>query len=130
MTTRTRPWSRTKCVQRARRLPELVGGPGCALQSDPDVLQDGEVRERRGDLERPHDAAARDLRRLLGRDVVVVVEDLAGGRDEELGEQVEDGRLARAVRADQRVDVAALDLQVHVIDRAESLEFLHESTSL
>ena len=41
------------------------------------------------------------------RDVLAVEQDGAGGRLEELGEQVEAGRLAGAVGADQRVDRAA-----------------------
>jgi hypothetical protein len=48
-------------------------------------------------LERAHDAAARGLRGLLVRDVVAVEGDGARGGRQELGQQVEERGLARAV---------------------------------
>ena len=69
-------------------------------------------------------------RRLLAGDVVAVEEDLPARRRQELGEQVEAGGLAGAVRADQRVDRAAAHLQVHVVDRDEALELLGELARL
>ena len=46
---------------------------------------------------------------------------------QEFGQQVEEGGLAGAVGADQRVDMAAPDLQVHLVDGHEALEFLGQA---
>ena len=66
----------------------------------------------------------RHVGRLQRGDVLALVEDAAAGRLEELGQQVEAGGLAGAVRADQRVNGAALDAQVDAVDRDEAGEFL------
>jgi hypothetical protein len=42
-------------------------------------------------------------------------------------EKVETGRLAGAIGTDQRMDAAAADGQVHVLDRDESLELLGQA---
>src|SRR5690606_8447543 len=63
---------------------------------------------------------------LLDRDVLAVEEDLAPGGDQELGQEIEHRRLARAVGTDQRVDMPALATQVHVVDRHEAAELLDE----
>ncbi len=63
-------------------------------------------------------------------DVAPVVGDRAAGRLQELGQQVEAGGLAGAVRPDQRVDRALLDLQRHVVDGDEALELLGEAHRL
>ena len=68
-------------------------------------------------------------RRLRG-DVAPVVEDRARGRAMELGEQVEAGRLAGAVRADQGMDGSAPDAQVDLVDGNEPLELLGELAGL
>ena len=64
------------------------------------------------------------------RDVLAVVDDLAAGRDQELGEQVEEGGLAGAVGADQRVDLTAAHPQVDVAHRDEAVELLRQATRL
>ena len=48
-------------------------------------------------------------------------------RRQKLGQQVEERGLARAIRADQRMDLAALHLQVDVAHRDETLEFLGQA---
>jgi hypothetical protein len=48
----------------------------------------------------------------------------AGGRLEEVREQVEAGGLAGAVGADERVDTAPPHLQGHILDCYETLELL------
>src|SRR5262249_5858600 len=70
------------------------------------VLEDGEARERLHDLERPGDAAPADLVRAQAVDPLAFEEDLAGGRAEVSVEEVEERRLARAVRADEPEDLA------------------------
>ena len=60
--------------------------------------------------ERPvGDEAERGLRRLgLGRQVVAVDEDAAGGRLEQAGDHADGRGLAGAVRAEEAVDLAGL----------------------
>jgi hypothetical protein len=60
---------RVELVHGRHRLPEAVVDAELALQRDLHVLQHRELREHGRDLERAHDAAARDLRRFLVRDV-------------------------------------------------------------
>src|SRR5690606_3075447 len=89
--------------------PEVERLARLALQADAYIFQYGQVREHRRDLERADDAAPRDLGRTFAGDVVAVEEDLARRRRQKLREQVETRGLAGAVRADQRVNLAAPD---------------------
>ena len=66
----------------------------------------------------------RDLERLQPDDVLAVEEDFAAGRHVQPGDHVEDGRLARAVRTDQPVELALLHGQVEVAHRAQAAEDL------
>ena len=52
--------------------------------------------------------------------------DLPARRRQEMREQVEAGRLARAIRPDQRVDCVAPHAQIDVLDRDEALELLRQ----
>ena len=88
------------------------------------------VREHGGDLEGAHDAAACRLGRLLVRDVHALEADGAARGRQELGQQVEEGRLAGTIGADQRVDLAAAYTQVDVIDCDEPAEFLDQLSCL
>ncbi len=115
-----------ECVQAGLGLPEMEAGAQLALQADAHVLQHGEVREHGRDLERSHHAGARHLGCLVAGDVLALVEDLARGHGQELGEQVEHGRLAGPVGADQRVDGASPDLEIDLVDRDKSLEIAGE----
>src|SRR5262249_45607445 len=89
-----------------------------------------EVGKYRRQLERAHDAAACHLRGLLERDVLAAIDDLAAARDHELGEKIEEGGLAGAVRADERVDVAAAHPEVDAAHGNETAELLGESAGL
>jgi hypothetical protein len=60
----------------------------------------------------------------LARDVLPLKRIVAPRRFEELGQQIEAGGLAGAVRADQRVDMPAPDLQVDVVDGDEAANSL------
>jgi hypothetical protein len=82
------------------------------------------VREYGGDLERTHHAEPRDLRRLLVGDVRAVEIDATAGRRQELGREIEDGRFPGAVRADQRVDRATVNVERQVLDRREPEKLL------
>src|SRR5450631_4427870 len=101
-----------------------------SLHGDADVLDHREVREHGRDLERANDAAPRDRRGLVGRDVTAFEENVPRGRNEELGQQVEARRLAGAVRSDQGVDRAAPHAQVDLVDGDEALELLREGLRL
>ena len=66
-----------------------------------------QMRKHRRDLEGPRQPHAGDRRRRAAGDVATVEVDAAGGRRQEVGQQVEAGRLAGAVRADQGMDRVA-----------------------
>ena len=78
------------------------------------------------DLEGADDAAANPLVRGERGDVVAVEEDGPGGRLENAGEQVDQRRLAGAVRPDQGVAGAALELERDVVGRRQAAEALDE----
>ena len=75
-------------------------------QRDLHVLAHGHGRERRGDLEGASDAEPPDLARRLARGVLAQQRDPAAVGNLLAVEHVEAGALARAVRADQRQDLA------------------------
>ena len=105
-------------------LPEMERRRQRALQADAHVFEHGQVGKHCGHLERADDAAARDLRWLFQGDVLAAVDDLAAGGNQELGEQVEEGRLAGAIGADQRVDLSTAHPQVDVAHGDEATELL------
>ena len=80
--------------------------------------------EHRRNLERPDEPQPRNIGRLEISDVAPVERDPTAGRRDEFRQHVETGRLARAVRPDQRVDRPTLDAQRNVTDRAEITEAL------
>src|ERR1700686_832633 len=84
------------------------------------------MREHRRNLERAHEPEARNVRGPDGGNVLALVEDLAARRAQKLGEEIKARGLAGAVRPDERVDRAALDPEVHSVDRHEACEFLGE----
>src|SRR5690606_12012261 len=57
------------------------------------------------------------------------VGDPAPRRRQELGQQVEAGCLAGAIRADQGMDLPLAHLQVHAFDGEKTLEFLRQIVS-
>ena len=83
--------------------------------------------EHRRNLERPDEPQPRDVGRLEIGDVAPVERDPTAGRRDEFRQHVETGRLARAVRPDQRVDRPTLDAERNVADRAEITEALAEA---
>src|SRR3712207_2943678 len=64
-----RPRLSVKGVQDALGAPEIEGIAALPLQGDAHVLEHGEVREHRRDLERAHEPAPGDVGGLQGRDV-------------------------------------------------------------
>ena len=73
-------------------------------------------REQPHVLERAHDAGARDLGGLPGRDVLAAQHDAAARRALEPGEHVHERRLAGAVGADQAEDPPSLQRQIDAVD--------------
>ena len=70
---------------------------------------------------------------LVGRragDVLAQQGDLAAGRLQELGQQVEDGGLAGPVGTDQGMDARVRDVDVDVVDGGEAREIPAEAVSL
>ncbi len=98
-----------------------------ALQRDPDVFERGQMRKYRRDLERTDQPEPRHIGRRHRGDVLPLVEDPARRRLQELGQQIEAGRLAGPVRADQRVNAATADLEIDIANGEETREFLGQS---
>src|SRR3981081_4587841 len=96
-------------VEPACRPPEAERAAAPALQRDAHVLQHCQMGKDRGDLEGAHEAEARDIGRRERRDVAALVDDAAARRLQELGEEIETGGLAGAVRPDEGVNGAARD---------------------
>ena len=80
-------------------------------------LQRRQPAEELVDLECAHDAASHPPVRRQAGDVVAIEPDRAGARLQGAGEQVDQGRLAGAVRADQGVAGAEPDLERDVVRR-------------
>ena len=97
------------------------------VQAEKDVLQRRHLLEESGQLERAHQSPPDDLMRPEPGDVVAVEPDGAGRRPDEAGQQIEAGRLARAVRANQADDLAFGDGQIDMVDGGESAEIPGEA---
>ena len=107
--------------------PEIEGMPVLTLQRDPDIFQRGQMRKHRRNLERAHQAQPRHVGRRHRGDVLSLVQDLAGRRLQELGQQIEARRLAGPVRTDQRVNAATADPKIDIANGEETREFLGQS---
>src|SRR5699024_2495691 len=64
-------------VENLVRTPEVVGQAEVALQGHAHVVEYGQVRKHRGDLERAHDAQVGDVRGLAVGDGFALVDDRA-----------------------------------------------------
>jgi len=117
-------------MQRALASPEMKRSAQLTLQTDTNVLQCRQMRKHSGNLEGTDDAATRDLRRTLARDVDAVKDDLTRSGHEKFGEQIEAGGLACAVGPDERMNRTALHAQVHAIDCGKTLELTCEPARL
>lgn len=93
-----------------------------ALQPEANILEHAQVGEYRRNLEGAHHAGAGHLGRGHLRDVLTLVENLPGSHWQELGQQIEHRRLARAIGADKGVYGTAPDLDIDPIDCNETLE--------
>jgi hypothetical protein len=102
--------------------PQPVGFAGVGDQRHLHVLGDGHRAEGGGDLEGAGDAAAADFARRQPGDVAVREADRSAVRLELAVDDVEAGRFAGAVGADQGQKLAARHREAHVIDGANGAE--------
>jgi hypothetical protein len=111
-----------------RRVPPRVtdagGGSAAVEPGDGDVLENGQPGHRADQLERAADAERRPPIRRQPRHLPPAEVDGAAVGYVAARDQVEDGRLAGAVRADQPDDLARPDGQRDAVDRAEPAEGL------
>ena len=94
------------------------------------VLLDRHVEEEPQRLERARDAELRDLVRREADEVAALEQHLALVGPVDTGDQVEQRRLARAVRPDHADDLALVDVQVEVGDHVQAAERLRDSLEL
>ena len=95
-----------------------VGVP--QVRTHQEVLHDGEAREWFHDLECAPDAELGTLVRGCVRDLATLEEDASTGNPHRATHQVEEGGLARAVRADEAHDLPFRNGKLHVVDRHEA----------
>ena len=88
------------------------------LEPELDVLRDGEMREERVVLEDEADVAV--LGGHLG-DILAVDVHAAAGGIEQSGDDPQQGRLARTAGAQQREELARLDVQVGIVERGHAV---------
>ena len=103
-------------LQVGQELPERVAVAERPEHAAAQVLEHREPAEDVGDLEAARQAEPVDLVRLQAVDALAVEQDLAAGRAEAAADEVEQGRLAGAVRADDRDALARRDREVGAAD--------------
>jgi hypothetical protein len=120
--------------QRGRGPVELgpvdAAEPAGRLPAHEDVLRDAEVREQRGLLVDDGDAGRLRVGRAAEGQLRAVEDDRAGVRAVHAGEQLDDRRLARAVLADKRVDLAAVERERDVAGGRHGAERLRDTADL
>src|SRR5215212_8910591 len=117
-------------IEHRFRTPEIERLPVLTPQRPPYVLQRGQMRKHRRYLERAYQAKTRYVCRRHRRDILSLVEDLAGRRLQELGKQIEARGFAGPVRTDQRMDAAAPNPKLDIANSEESRELLGQSAGL
>jgi hypothetical protein len=92
------------------------------VAADQQVFEHAQVAEQAEVLEHPRDAVARDVVRLLADQLAALEQDRADLRAVHRRDAVEERGLARAVRADHRLQMTLRHGQRHAIDRAHTRE--------
>src|SRR5581483_892841 len=105
-----------RVAQPAQPVPEGVAVPERPEDRAAHVVEDGEVVEDVADLEAAAQSAALDLEGAEPGDVLALQLDRSGGHRKTRADQVEERRLARAVRTDDRVPLALVHDQVDAAD--------------
>jgi hypothetical protein len=98
--------------------------------ADQDVFERGHRREQADVLERPRHAPCEDAVGSRVCDVLAFEEDPARRRPVQAGEHVEEGRLAGAVRTDDRDDRFLGDVEADVVDCRQAAERLRDRERL
>src|SRR6266567_731287 len=91
-----------------------------------DVLERGHVEKDLQVLERAPDAGSGEFVRRRAGKVALAEDDAARARHIDAGQEVEQGRLARAIGADDRMNRSGSGLPREIIDGAHSAEFLRQ----
>src|SRR6185437_13318404 len=94
------------------------------------VLFHGQIQEKAQRLEGARDPAARDLVRLEAEDRLPLEANVPGVGLVDARHEVEQRRLARAVRPDHADDLALVDVQVEPVDAREAAEVLRHALDL
>ena len=89
------------------------GGHVAGFEAELDVLADGEPRQQRERLEDHRDTGVR------GDDGLVPIDRAAAGRGDEAGQAAQQRGLARAGLAEQRDDLAVVELEADVVEHHE-----------
>ena len=108
--------------QRGEVLARLVA------RGEQHVVHDRHAGQHAGELEGANQPEIGDAVRRHAGNVAAGEPDGAGIRPAKAAEEVEHGRLAGAVRADQRGDRAALDVEARAGDGEQAVEGLHRAT--
>ena len=87
-----------------------------------DVIEYRKVSEETDILERSGDTGLVDIHDSLSGSILAVKDDPAARGIVYLGQKIEDGRLSRAVGADQTYDLTVIDLHVEVVDSCQTAE--------
>ncbi len=98
--------------------------PAAAGLVHEDVLRHGEVREHQGLLVDAGDAQRLRIGRAAQLDLLAVHQQLAGVRAVEAGHHLDQGRLAGAVLAHQRVDLTRVEIERDAAERVRRAEAL------
>jgi hypothetical protein len=97
------------------------------LQRHPHILERGQMREYRRNLERAHQAEASHVGWSHRSNIPALVQDFAGRGLQELGQEVEACGFAGPVRTDQRMNTAAANPKIDIANREEARELLGQS---
>ena len=119
-------------LAQAPGVEQHVGQPRRRAQpvADDQVVEHRRAVEQGRGLERARHAEPGDLVRAQAGHVLPLEQDLARTRRVRAGDQVEEGGLAGAIGADDRVDMAGFERHGHVVHRGQPAEFLGEVADL
>src|SRR5262249_61027782 len=93
----------------------------------PQILRDTETLEPDGDLVLEPDSEAPDCVPRPASDLLPIEDDASTAGAKLTGDELEEGALARAVRADQAAQLPASHLEIHAGDRPDAAEPLLEA---
>jgi hypothetical protein len=99
------------------------------LRREAHVLAHAKRRKDVAALEGARDPLLRHAVHRQTGDLLAGKEHLARVRLERTGDEVEHGRLSRAVRADHRADLARLDRETHPVNGHEGAEAAHQAAA-